>query len=495
MSAIEQALRQIDQQREHQASAGKTRSTLPQPSEMGLLTANEPAPSSGRWRWLAAVFAALVVVVAAVVWFSLSGRGASAAASAGWNRPAAPLTAQTAVSTSMPQPVSLTAMPTFQPDTSLPAPVPVTTAGTPRETWQVEASQAWDSGAWDLASRLWEDGLRRTTPSTLALQIADRQTLEQAQRLHQIWTPHWPVVLLTQASAAGPRWMVLALPRAAEVDAAQRQLSHTLGHPIPWASVVQWVAKAEVGQPLTADNSTPASMTAAVSIKPPDARVIAAASASPVVKETRAEKPIPATPAAAAPPSASTTTAAAPQALAEAPQVSRSGGAAPDDQTRAGLATKAIDVDFSAVEQMLSKAEFEKALGAAEQLEGYIGSNWRTRYLAGVALSGLGRWNDAAAALASARQKNPSHARVALYLAVALQETGDHASAIAILLKATAEHPEVPELWLNQGHSLQAQGRFSEASQAYRRFLDLSAARADLSQQRSWVNQRLQKES
>ncbi|MFW2357547.1 tetratricopeptide repeat protein [Hydrogenophaga sp.] len=492
MSAIEQALRQIDQQRERQASDGKTSSALPQPSEMGLLTANEPAPTSGRWGWLAAVLAVLVAVVAAVAWSGLSGRGASASASAG-----AASIAQTAMSISLAQPVSL---PAFQPDTSLPAPMPVMNVGAPRELWQVQASQAWESGAWDLASRLWEDGLRRTLPSTLALQIADLQTREQAQQLHQIWTPHWPVVMLAQPSAAGPRWMVLALPQAEDVDAAQRHLSNTLGHAIPWASVVQWVAKAEVGQTLTPSTSTPAYIPTAVSTKTADATVITAAPAAPVIKETRTEKPLPAataaTPAAAATPLTSTITAAAPQAPVEPPQVSRSGGgAAPDDQTRAVLATKAIDVDFSSVEQMLAKADFEKALGATEQLEAYIGPNWRTRYLAGVALSGLGRWNDALAALANARQKNPGHARVVLYLAVAQQETGDHASAIDTLLKATAAHPEVPELWLNQGHSLQAQGRFSEASQAYRRFLDLSAARADLSQQRSWVSQRLQKES
>jgi predicted Zn-dependent protease len=152
-------------------------------------------------------------------------------------------------------------------------------------------------------------------------------------------------------------------------------------------------------------------------------------------------------------------------------------------------------VDFAAVEQLLAKDEFEKALTAAEQLESYMGSSWRTRYLTGVALSGLSRWNEAATALTSARQKNPGHARVALYLAVALQETGDHAGAIDILLKATVTHPEVPELWLNLAHSLQAQGRADEAAQAYRRFLDLSVNRSDLSQQRSWVNKRLQKTS
>lgn len=499
MSAIEQALRQIDQQRERQVSAGKTRPTPAQPSQMGLMMADEPARSTGRWQWLAVLLAVLVAALATVAWLSLSGRDTSAAASAGWNRPAATLTAQTDVSPSVAHPVARTGMPAFQPDTSLPLPAPVTSAGAPREAWQVQASQAWDSGAWDQASQLWMEGLRRTTPSTLALQIADLQTREQAQRLHQIWTPHWPVVLLAQASAVGPRWMVLALPQAAEVDTAQRHLSHTLGHPIPWASVVQWVAKAELGQTFTASPSTPASTPATAPPKTTHAVVITAAQAAPVVNETRAEKPqtaaTAATPAAATTPGAPETTAAAPQTPAEPPLVSRSGGVAPDDQTRAVLATKAIDVDFSSVEQMLVKADFEKALSAAAQLEAYIGSNWRTRYLAGVALSGLGRWNDAVAALSSARQKNPGHARVALYLAVAQQETGDHSSAIDTLLKATVAHPEVPELWLNQGHSLQAQGRFGEASQAYRRFLDLSAARSDLSQQRSWVNQRLQKES
>jgi tetratricopeptide (TPR) repeat protein len=489
MSAIEQALRQIDLQRERQRSTAGVLPSLP----IDMTTNEDRAPKSSGRRWwlLVMVLALLSVLLAVAAWFSFRPHDAKTAV----NKASAAVADTLSLTAVVPAPEAPSAkpanVPAFQPDVaSLPTPLPTVfpAAGDlpPRAAWLVQADQTWDSGAWDHAARLWIDGLRRTAPSTLALQIADFQTLEQAQRLHQTWSREWPVVILAQASPAGPRWMVLALPHATEVEAVQQQLSQTLGHSVAWASVVQWVTLTALGSPMTA--SLPATAPTVA---------IAPTAPTPAPKEPKPEKTqaVASTP---VPHSASPVRAAAPQqpqTAVERPQVSRSSGAAPNDQARAVMATKAIDVDFAAVEQLLAKDEFEKALTAAEQLESYMGSSWRTRYLTGVALSGLSRWNEAATALTSARQKNPGHARVALYLAVALQETGDHAGAIDILLKATVTHPEVPELWLNLAHSLQAQGRADEAAQAYRRFLDLSVNRSDLSQQRSWVNKRLQKTS
>ena len=132
-------------------------------------------------------------------------------------------------------------------------------------------------------------------------------------------------------------------------------------------------------------------------------------------------------------------------------------------------------------------ADLAAALDGVSKLEKVVGENWRTRYLMGVALSGLGRWPEAATALTEARRKNPGHVRLALYLSVVQQELGEHTGSIATLLLIQEKHPEVPEVWLNQGISYQALGRSEDARTAYQRFLDLSSGRAEMQAQREWV--------
>ena len=97
---------------------------------------------------------------------------------------------------------------------------------------------------------------------------------------------------------------------------------------------------------------------------------------------------------------------------------------------------KAIDVDFQTIEKSLGRGDHQGALEAVTKLEKYIGENWRTQYLTGVALMGLSRWEPAITALGKAQTLNPRHPTAALYLSVALQERGDHARAIQVLDKA-----------------------------------------------------------
>lgn len=514
MSAIEDALRQIDQQREkHPSATDLLQPAFISPGMDGVYGAKQISRKPKRIlvTFMVVVLASLLI---AVGWFnflpsSVQTTLKNALVSEAVSLPAASAALVAASSAKAPAEV-IAKNPAFQPDAAdAPALLPVANALPPRADWLVQASQAWDSGATDNAARLWLDGLQRNTPSTLALQIADFQTLEQAQRLHQSWTREWPVVILAQASPAGPRWMVLALPNPSQIDAVQQQLAQTLGHSIAWASVMQWVATAGVGQMTnTALVALAAPAPAATPTPTPTA------TAPPIQREPReskAEKPK----AAVSPPAtlptldavvvtavAATATTKLPilqpvmqaQPSVEPPQLNRTNGTTLSDQASAELASKAIDVDFSRVEQWLSRDEFDKALASVDQLEAYIGTNWRTRYLAGVALSGLRRWKEAVVALRIAHQKKPDHTRVALYLSVALQETGDHVGAIDVLRRVTAIHSDTPELWLNQGHSLQALGRTGEATGAYQRFLDLSTTRSDLSQQRSWVSKRLQKD-
>ncbi len=477
MSAIEQALRQIDLQRESKPAAAGIH-----PRQGNHMLIDSPgvaaAPPGKRW----GIWLLLLAILGALLAFGLRLDLIQIVM-----KPAA----RPAATTGKLITPTATVFPPFQPDTSNTAQAQAS-AVLPKADWMAQASRAWDGGAWDYAARLWLEGLRRTAPSTLALQLADLQTLEQTQRMYQTWSRDWPLVILAQNSPAGPRWMVLVLPEAADVGAVQQRLARVLGQPVAWASVMQWVATAELGPSMTVTPPATALITQP-SPTAPTTQPTAAAPDVPAQKDAKPDR----TRQASSPsplPAASKISATVPRGESvEPPQVNRSNGAAVTDQARAAVASKAIDVNFSAAELLLARGEFDKAFTAVEQLEGYMGSNWRTRYLAGVALSGLGRWKEAVPALTSASQKNPDHARASLYLAVALQESGDHTGAIDTLVKATASHPEMPELWLNQGHSLQALGRTEEATQAYRRFLNLSANRGDLNQQRSWVEKRLQK--
>lgn len=167
--------------------------------------------------------------------------------------------------------------------------------------------------------------------------------------------------------------------------------------------------------------------------------------------------------------------------------IAQAGASAPTATSRA------IDTDFQAIEKLLARGDHANAREAVNRLEQYTGQTWRTRYLAGVALSGLGRWDEAISALSIAQARNPGHPLVAVYHSVALQEKGEHAQALRALAQALDRHPAVPELWLNQGISLQAVGQGAEAVQAYQRFMDLSANRADLQAQRTWAQGRIQK--
>lgn len=151
----------------------------------------------------------------------------------------------------------------------------------------------------------------------------------------------------------------------------------------------------------------------------------------------------------------------------------------------------AIEEAFRSIERSLHLGQHAEAQEAALSLERLTGRNWRTRYLLGVAQSGLERWEDAVATLLEARQLHPQHVGVALYLGVALQELGQHQQALQVLEQALAQHPEQPALWLNRAHSQQAMAQAAQATHSYQRFLDLSQEHPALRSQRDWVLQHL----
>ncbi|WP_439114099.1 hypothetical protein [Hydrogenophaga sp.] len=474
MSAIEKALRQIDGQR------GTTEPFT------GLSTPIGPAPLDRQERaGLSWVVVLLAVALTALVSWSFA---------RGWSPLSRPLTVPAGVRADAAPP------PLAQPVTAGPfAQLPFVAGGegtasglldtrTSRPFWLAEAGQAWVSGLKNEAAALWLVGLRSQAPTMLALRLGEPHSLEQADALYTRWADRLPIVVLRDGPGGAGRWMVLALPAAADLEPAHTELKAVHGAAVQWNSVAHWTAQ------LTPARGELAQTAAMNREAMPPAQWAAPAKRAPLgtgapTVSAPLPAPLPAPIAAASLPAASQV----PPPLVEAPELRRSAAVSGTDARASTPAVRAIDVDFNLLEQQLGSGQHEMVLDGVQKLERVIGTNWRTRYLAGVALSSLGRWDEALVALSTAQQGNPIHARVPLYLSVAQQELGDHASAIETLSFALEKHPALPELWLNQGHSLQALGRIEEAQLAYWRFLDLSGQRTDLQAQRQWVQSRTTK--
>jgi Flp pilus assembly protein TadD len=334
-------------------------------------------------------------------------------------------------------------------------------------------------------------------PNAPMLLIADQLTQLQVTRQYAAWSPLLPVVALSKSGGSKKQWVLLAVLTPNDLARAQQLLRIARGQEATVARWAQWQktlnlnegTDAAAAQPLHNDApATPAAPTARAAVPSPTgagrARDLAVLKAQGDSQgEGRSESPLDAKPRVSA------------QATQEVPQLSRTEGERLAASGPVPPTAKAIDVDYQMIEKSLARGDHQAALDAANKLEKYIGENWRTQYLAGVALMGLNRWEPAIAALGKAQELNPKHATAALYLSVALQERGEHARAIQVLDKAQQLQPLSPELWLNQGHSHQALGHKVEARKAYNRFLELSVNRQDLAVQRVWVQNRLQKDN
>jgi Flp pilus assembly protein TadD len=507
MSALDQALRQIEQQRQLREKVPSQKGLIPE-----FYTPFEPArPRSSFW-----VAAALVVLGLALVgtWLAMAGW---------WSVPLKTLTdwrasvkppVAVAVAVALPSaPVS------SEPAPALPILVTPTTEAAPLTVlptepvkpglvdrvnkfiypaWHKGGDRLWGWGLWEDASRSWLTGLKTQEPQTQMLLIADQLTQLQVTRKYAAWSPLLPVVALPKSGVTKKRWVLLAIPAANDMARAQDLFRIAQGQE---ATVERWThwqkvlrlnegsdgAAAQAAQnmaaapavlaapsPVTSPASRPAAPSAAVLSSPPASVRTRDPSVTKAQSESLAS-------------SLATTQEPAQLSRTESERLPTSGPVPP--------AAKAIDVDYQLIEKSLARGDHQAALDAALKLEKYIGENWRTQYLAGVALMGLSRWEAAISALSKAQEMNPRHATAALYLSVALQERGEHARAIQVLDKALQLQPLSPELWLNQGHSHQALGQKLEAHKAYNRFLELSLNRQDLAVQRVWVQNRLQKDN
>jgi tetratricopeptide (TPR) repeat protein len=107
----------------------------------------------------------------------------------------------------------------------------------------------------------------------------------------------------------------------------------------------------------------------------------------------------------------------------------------------------------------------------------------------GSAHLGLGQLDLAEKAFAAAQPLAPDNAQIAVQRAIIQQENGDHASALQILEDAATRHPDVPEIFLNQGYSQQALGAVRDARRSFRIFLKISEGRSLYGEQRKAVKQ------
>ena len=74
-------------------------------------------------------------------------------------------------------------------------------------------------------------------------------------------------------------------------------------------------------------------------------------------------------------------------------------------------------------------------------------------------------------------------------MAILKQEMGDHESALQILGSVADRHPDVPEIYLNQGFSQQATGAETAAKRSFRIFLRLTEGRSLYSRQRMAIEE------
>lgn len=363
--------------------------------------------------------------------------------------------------------------------------------------WHKAADQMWRMNLWKESSRMWLSGLQTENPDRAMLMIADHLGLSQARRQYAAWASHFPVIALQRKGGANNRWVVLAVPLTADLERTRQLLSLAQGKQIAIDRLGQWqnafesmaLISGDTAPPLDNENALGAAIRPKATLPslPADnsSPATTAASSASVASPTRTSQTT----------DAETKSQPSGRSDVEPPQLSRTDATQLSGTGPVSGTAQAIDVDFQMIEKHLARGEHQAALDGVTKLEKYIGENWRTRYLSGVALMGLTRWDHAIAALSQAQHLNPNHVMVAVYHSVALQERGEHAKAIEVLGRALEVQPLSPELWLNKGHSHQALGHKAEARKAYSRFLELSVNRQDLSVQRVWVQNRLEKDN
>ena len=101
----------------------------------------------------------------------------------------------------------------------------------------------------------------------------------------------------------------------------------------------------------------------------------------------------------------------------------------------------------------------------------------------------LGQLDLAETAFASAQPLAPDNVQISVQIAILKQEKGDHAGALQILADAASRHPNVPEIFLNQGYSQQELGALRDAGRSFRIFLRMTEGRSLYAEQRRAIEE------
>ena len=146
----------------------------------------------------------------------------------------------------------------------------------------------------------------------------------------------------------------------------------------------------------------------------------------------------------------------------------------------------------NAVEQArhaISRGHYEQALLALNALKPVPERRADFWLIKGSAHLGMGQLQRADSAFSKAFLLTPDNAQIAVQRAIIKQEEGNHTEALEILKNVAARHPDVPEVFLNQGYSQQVLGMMKGAESSFRVFLKLTQGRSLYAQQRYTVQQ------
>ena len=316
------------------------------------------------------------------------------------------------------------------------------------------------------AVRVWSAGLAQLPASAPLVVLPPSASRASALALYASLAGRYPVVVLEQGPSGEQQWRVMVVPERQEAGELVRALRAALQRKtLAATTALAWrTALAGSPEPSLPQAAGPAAAPGTVSAGLNDAALAVANTGK--AKEKAGS-------------SAAAGTAA--EELDPARSVQGSAVSSADAVLRR----------FTSVERLVAKGQFEAALQALAHVEADVGETWQTRYLHGAAAKGLGRWDEAIAALTRAHQLNALSVKVLLERAICRQELGNHAGALDDLSLARTLNPEMPEIVLNTGYSLEALGRRSEAGREYKAYLDMTAHRQEYAKMRAWVAKRL----
>jgi tetratricopeptide (TPR) repeat protein len=155
------------------------------------------------------------------------------------------------------------------------------------------------------------------------------------------------------------------------------------------------------------------------------------------------------------------------------------------------VAQQASDTLDAALEQAriaLSRGQYPQALDALQAVAPVPGKRADFWLLKGSSHLGLGQLDLAEEGFTKAQPLAPGNAQIAIQLAILKQEKNDHEGALKILAEAAARHPNMPEIYLNQGYSQLELGATRDAGHSFRIFLRLTEGRSLYAEQRKAVN-------